>query len=182
MDHQTLTVLTTALRKFEGATLVISHDREFLEKLEPTHVLTVRGGRATLEERGLREADFNDPLDSRAEEKFEKAPAALPTAQSMSIKNSINSNTKSGGAPAAARAAPVLSDEERKKKLNAPRRIPKIENSIAKHNADIAKLDDDMMANGKDRGKLMELQKKKDEFAAKIVKLEEEMLDLMQYV
>ena len=160
--------------------MVISHDREFLEKLEPTHVLTVRGGRATLEERGLREADFNDPLDSRAEEKFEKAaPADLPTAQSISIKNSINSNTKHK-APVA--AAPVLSDEERKKRLNAPRRIPKIENSITKHNADISKIDEDMMANGKDRGKLMDLQKKKDEISTKIIKLEEELLDLMQYV
>ena len=188
LDHQTLTTLTTALRKFEGATLVISHDREFLEKLEPTHVLTVRGGKAVLEERGLRETDFHDPLDSRVEDKFETpAASAQSPAQAMSIKNSINSNTKhatakSNAAPAVAVTAPVLTDEERKKKLNAPRRIPKIENSIATHQQSIAKIDDDMMANGKDRGKLMDLQKKKDEFSAKIAKLEEEMLDLMQYI
>jgi len=58
-------VLTKALREFEGALVVISHDREFLEKLEPTHVLSVRGGKAVIEERGLRESDWNDPLDSR---------------------------------------------------------------------------------------------------------------------
>ena len=35
--------MTAALRKFEGAVLVISHDRLFLEELEPTHIITVRG-------------------------------------------------------------------------------------------------------------------------------------------
>jgi ATPase subunit of ABC transporter with duplicated ATPase domains len=33
------------LRKFEGSVVVISHDRRFLEELEPTHVVTVRGGK-----------------------------------------------------------------------------------------------------------------------------------------
>jgi ATP-binding cassette, subfamily F, member 3 len=37
--------LTAALRKFEGSVVVISHDRRFLEELEPTHVVTVRGGK-----------------------------------------------------------------------------------------------------------------------------------------
>jgi ATPase subunit of ABC transporter with duplicated ATPase domains len=40
-------VLTAALRKFEGSVVVISHDRRFLEELEPTHVVTVRGGKVT---------------------------------------------------------------------------------------------------------------------------------------
>ena len=40
-------VLTAALRKFEGSVVVISHDRRFLEELEPTHVVTVRGGKVS---------------------------------------------------------------------------------------------------------------------------------------
>jgi len=44
-------VLTEALRKFEGTTVVISHDRTFLEELEPTHVITVRGGKVDLQVR-----------------------------------------------------------------------------------------------------------------------------------
>jgi hypothetical protein len=36
-------VLTSALRAFEGSILVISHDRTFLEELEPTHVITGEG-------------------------------------------------------------------------------------------------------------------------------------------
>ena len=44
-------MLTEALRKFEGTTVVISHDRAFLEELEPTHVITVRGGRVDMQVR-----------------------------------------------------------------------------------------------------------------------------------
>ena len=41
-------VLTAALRKFEGSVVVISHDRRFLEELEPTHVVTVRNGKVNI--------------------------------------------------------------------------------------------------------------------------------------
>jgi hypothetical protein len=37
----------------------------FLEELEPTHVITVRGGKVNMEERGLRESDWDDDLYSR---------------------------------------------------------------------------------------------------------------------
>jgi len=43
----------------------VSHDREFLEALEPTHVLVVRGGAAVLQERGLREEDWADEFTYR---------------------------------------------------------------------------------------------------------------------
>ena len=45
LDRTTLEVLTKALRDFTGTTMVISHDRQFLEQLQPTHVITVRGGK-----------------------------------------------------------------------------------------------------------------------------------------
>ena len=53
LDITTLKVLTEALRKFQGSTVVISHDRAFLEELEPTHVITVRNGRVDMQERGI---------------------------------------------------------------------------------------------------------------------------------
>ena len=199
LDHQTLKTLTTALRKFEGATMVISHDREFLEQLEPTHVLTVRGGRASLEERGLREEDFNDPLDSRVEPKF-AVPQEAPSANtlSMSSKNIINSNvnsknkstakqasassSSSASASTSAGTAAPLSDEERKKRLNAPKRITKIESQLATYDQDSAAIDADMISNGRDSAKLRELQKKKDEIKVKQDKLISEMEDLLQYI
>merc|ERR1711871_995259 len=67
LDAATVSTLVDALAKWEGgAVMAISHDKAFLERLQPTHVLTVRGGKAVLEERGLKEADWQDDLNSRA--------------------------------------------------------------------------------------------------------------------
>jgi ATP-binding cassette subfamily F protein 3 len=60
LDIETLSILQKALRSFEGSVVVISHDRQFLEELEPTHVILVRNGRALIEERSLRYVELND--------------------------------------------------------------------------------------------------------------------------
>lgn len=62
LDAGTIKVLTKALRTFAGACLVISHDREFLEALEPTHVVTVRDGLVDMQERGLQESDWEQAI------------------------------------------------------------------------------------------------------------------------
>lgn len=42
----------------DGAIVVISHDREFCEKVGFTHVGTVMNGKLVLEQRPLRESDW----------------------------------------------------------------------------------------------------------------------------
>ena len=42
----------------DGSIVVISHDREFCEKVGFTHIGTVDGGKLTLEQRGLQESDW----------------------------------------------------------------------------------------------------------------------------
>ena len=164
LDLATLQVLTKALRDFEGSVIVISHDRTFLEELEPTHVVTVRGGRVEMQERGLCEDDWNDPIDSREDctQKYvtaapsKSAPsAATSPSSSSSTKNKKKGKDNTPTAKAAAttelpignvNASSKLSDDElRKAKLNAPKRITKIENTLQKHNAEMAKIDDDMI-------------------------------------
>ena len=44
---------------------MVSHDREFLEALDPTHVLVVRDGAAVLQERGLLDKDWDDEFTYR---------------------------------------------------------------------------------------------------------------------
>ena len=115
-----------------------------------------------LQERGLREGDWNDPIDSReCNQKFATAAVSSATATSTAAATT---------APAA--PTPELDSELKKKKLNAPRRITKIE-------ASLAKLDDEMYQHGRDRGKLADLQKKKDEVQAKIDKLYAEYEELL---
>ena len=78
LDAATVCTLVDALSNWEGgAVMAISHDRSFLERLQPTHILTVRGGTAVLEERALRESDWQDDLNSRAAEaKFAESPSS----------------------------------------------------------------------------------------------------------
>lgn len=169
----TLNVLSEALRTYEGAIVVISHDRQFLEELDATHVLTVRGGRASLEERSLQEKDWDDPLDSRSDEMLLKDKFATNTitAPAESVKKAETTSSKV-----------VDSPELRKKKLNAPKRIKKIENSLEKHQKEMAKIDEDMLANGRNRSKLLELQVSKEQLQAKIDKLYVEYEELAELV
>ena len=88
--------------------MAISHDRSFLER-PTTHILTVRGGTAVLEERALQESDWQDDLNSRAAEaKFAESPAL----KDKSVKS-------------------VITDGEdatlKKLKFNVPKRLMKIE-------------------------------------------------------
>jgi len=72
LDVETIDSLTEALRSFEGAVIVISHDRKFCEALCPTHVITVDDGRATMEARDLTEADWAiDDMNSQASVDFD---------------------------------------------------------------------------------------------------------------
>ncbi|KAJ1424701.1 ABC transporter [Ochromonadaceae sp. CCMP2298] len=169
LDVGTINTLTTALREFPGSCLVISHDRTFLEALQPTHVLTVRDGGVTMEARGLREEDWNDPLNSRCEV-VESKFAAIPTP-------AVSFSTGK-----AAPATPIDDEAHRKKVLNAPRRMKKIENLLEKHDSDLKKIDQKMLDNGTKSGILNDLQKDKNEFQAKVDKLYAEYEELEQYV
>ena len=55
-----LTPASQALDSYEGAVVVISHDRAFCEAIEATHVGYVANGQIDVEERTLRESDFSE--------------------------------------------------------------------------------------------------------------------------
>ena len=126
LDGATIAVLTAALRKFDGASMVISHDREFLEKLEPTHVITVRGGRAVMEERGLRETDWDVSLS---------LAAADGEGESTGRSEGDCGESKF-------RSASSYSD---KKSNDVSRQMKKIENSLEKYETELKGIDNEMM-------------------------------------
>lgn len=142
LDVATIRTLTAALKKWEGTVIVISHDRSFLVEFEPTHVMTVRDGSVLLEERGLRDEDWNDVLNSREASKFA-------------------SNTQ----------AVSPSKEEVKSKGSSSKQISKVEAAIGKAEKEMKEIDDDMLLHGRDSAKLYELQKRKDTVQSKIEKL-----------
>ena len=148
------------------------------------------------QERGLREEDWNDPIDSREEgtQKYATTTSAanariaamhsasvtasvsaVPSSVKKSVKSTatsassliakaasdfgsgmsstqkINSNSKGKGKAVEVPAVDAslemkkTDDELRKTILNAPRRISKIESSIAKHEVEIKKIDEEMI-------------------------------------
>jgi hypothetical protein len=161
---------------------VISHDRTFLEEFAPTHVLTVRDGTARLEERELQESDWKDDLNSR--DSAAKFASAASEVQSTSSTKSSNKNSDSVGNKKGKKAAKdkvgsidfstTTVASAGKKDLSQDekaRRIFKIESSIAKNDKELFRLEDEMMSNGNNRDKLMELQKRVDEMRVKNEKL-----------
>ena len=165
LDIATLRVLTGALKKYEGSVMVISHDQTFLEELEPTHVLTVRDGKVRMEERGLREEDWNDPLDYKQEAKFANVK---PMPESV---EKLSSPGKGRG-----------EDIDNKKKSKASKKIPKIEASINAHESELAKIDDEMLQNIKNKAKMVELQKSRTVIQEKVDALYAELDELMQLI
>lgn len=176
LDIATLRRLTGALRDYKGAFLVISHDRGFLEALEPTHVLTVRDGRAVLEQRGLKPEDWNDEFQYRQQR------SQVQKTESATIAASKEAPTDSQVMVAA--ATTELSVEEKKAVNDARRRVSKIEKSLEKHEAEASKLqsamfDEDIMH---DSSKIKQIENDLAKKQSKISELYAEYEELLELV
>ena len=170
VDIGTIEALAAGLAAFEqgqrtkhAAVLVISHDREFVEKLDMTHVCSVAGGGVALEERNLRDDDWVVEGDGRAVEAAEENEGANAAAEQQ------------GGGAAAKRE---LTGEERKKLFNAPKRIKKIEILVEDKEEKMKELDDSMLEFGSDVSKLTELSEKKTKLEAEVESLMAEWEEL----
>mmetsp|Transcript_16434 Transcript_16434/g.53508 ORF Transcript_16434/g.53508 Transcript_16434/m.53508 type:complete len:632 (-) Transcript_16434:324-2219(-) len=64
--------LLGALKNYDGTLVVISHDKTFLSRLDPTHVLTVAEGTAYLEDRGLQDHDWRTLSHAEGKKKKKK--------------------------------------------------------------------------------------------------------------
>jgi ATPase subunit of ABC transporter with duplicated ATPase domains len=145
-----------------GAIVVISHDKAFCEKVGFTHVATVQNGSLKMEQRDTRESDWDSSSSSTQ-------PTMSSANGSMTTEDTNNNIT------------PDTTEEDRKRKkqaYNAPKRIVKIEETVMKKEEKIAQLDDDMMVNGSDLNKLVELTKQKEALEAEVLELMEEWEEL----
>lgn len=172
LDVATIEVLTGALREFTGSILVISHDKPFLD---PTHVITVKDGVVSMEARSLRPDDWvvslsstrdNGCEDGGVESKFVNSAASGVKSPSRSVDSATATGT----------------DTDRKKVLNAPKKVKKVEAAIEKCELEMKEIDALMFENGRNREKLTELQKRKDDLQPKLDKLFREYDELLTHI
>eukprot|EP00978_Attheya_sp_CCMP212_P018981 scaffold52611_cov48-Attheya_sp.AAC.2 len=170
LDVPCIAALGKALSEWggkDGSMVVISHDRAFCETVGFTHVGTVKDGRLIVEERDLKDADWD-------QYNLEASTSIVETTA-----DNHNNGDTSVGPPL------VLTQEEkdelkRKRKLafNAPKRIQKLEGLVEKAEAKVAELDTQMMEVGTDVGKLVDLSKEKEILEAKVIEYMEEWEEL----
>lgn len=128
---------------------MVSHDRAFCDKIEFTHVATVSDGKLIIEQRSARESDW-----------------AISDMEAAATSKESNHQQES--------KKPELDPALRKQAFNAPKRIAKLEKMIEETEAKIAALEEEMLANGSDTGKLMDLSKKKEELEVSVEKYTQE--------
>jgi len=116
LDVEAIAALLEAIGRYEGAIVVISHDRAFSEAIAATHVGYVANGAIKIEERALRESDWSEmdrgvlnvggaraadePLAAAAAKPAEAAPPTGAVAKAA--------------VPAAEAAVPVVDTEEQR--------------------------------------------------------------------
>ena len=76
LDVPTIHMLADCMKAFPGAVVLVSHDRPFVERLQPTHVAHCKGGKLQLFARELVEADWDMGVGEDAA-RLEAATAAL---------------------------------------------------------------------------------------------------------
>jgi ABC transporter C-terminal domain len=143
-----------------GAFVVISHDRDFCDRIEFTHVATVQDGVLRLEERNARESDWQ----------MNDLGAASGTSEHG---NGVGVATSTADVPEL-----KLSDKDRKRVFNAPKRISKLERLVEQADTRMVEIDSVMMANGSDVAKLVDLAKEKQELEGKVVEYMKEWEEL----
>mmetsp|Transcript_64848 Transcript_64848/g.104985 ORF Transcript_64848/g.104985 Transcript_64848/m.104985 type:complete len:550 (+) Transcript_64848:2-1651(+) len=154
LDVAAVDALTTALVEYTGTIVVVTHNRDFCEKIKATHVAMVKGdGGITVTDREVRQSDWDEISQ------LEKAS-----------NNAVDAAAKAEEKVAAAvvKEQKQLSYEQQKKRSNAPKRIEKIEKEISKLENSVEKIDTEMMSKGSDVEALQKLQAKRDDASLKI--------------
>ena len=189
LDVGAIQALLDALDTYEGAIVVISHDRPFCEAVRATHVGYVCSGRCVVEEREL---PCMQVLTTARSPLLTTARSPLPhrcVVEERELRDADFSETDRGvrnnfvgdasAVVLAAPAPPPMSAEEAKRlreeqrnaqKLQngAPKKLARLEEQIGEAETAIAALDAEMMKAGSDVGRVRELDAQRGALQAKL--------------
>lgn len=155
LDVEAIAALVDALQDYEGAMVVISHDRNFCEALSATHIAYIADGTVSIEQRSiLKDSDFSEA---------DKGVANVDEA---------SMDTASPEEKKAAKKAGKKNQELRKQ-------MSKTEKNIAKTEEKMEKLSTKMMEAGADTSKVSKISEEMDELQQKLDKLYEVYEELM---
>lgn len=150
LDTECVEALSSTLGQWGedyGAVLVVSHDRNFCDQIEFTHVATVYDGKFILEQRSVRESDWViDGLSAAA-----------------AVVDRVKQDAEAQRADTS-----LLDPALRKKAFNAPKQIAKLEKKIGDLEARIAAIDEEMVAVGSDIGKLVSLNGRREKLESQV--------------
>ena len=134
LDAESIAALLQALEAYEGAVVVISHDRAFCEAMRCSHVAYVANGRVALEERSLRPSDFSEEDRGVANV---AADAAGGGGLSMEERAAFREVEKAEAAE---------ERRQQKRRSAAPKKLAQLEASISEAEAQLEALADQTLA------------------------------------
>ena len=166
LDTQTLAILEDYLDNYEGIVITVSHDRYFLDRIARRIFAFEGNGRIVQYEGG-----YSDYMAKRPE------PVKMGMSGSTNEKNDID---ESNGAEKEQTSSKQTWKHEKKVKFsyNEKREYETIESDIEKLENKIADLDEKILKNASDFGKLNALTKEKEEVEAELL----EKMDRWEYL
>lgn len=166
LDTQTLAILEDYLDNYEGIVITVSHDRYFLDRIARRIFAFEGNGRIVQYEGG-----YSDYMAKRPK------PVKMGMSGSTNEKNDID---ESNGEEKEQTSSKQTWKHEKKVKFsyNEKREYETIETDIEKLENKIAELDEKIMKNASDFGKLNALTKEKDEVEAALL----EKMDRWEYL
>jgi ATP-binding cassette subfamily F protein 3 len=157
LDIGSRLTLENALRQYDGAVILVSHDRYFLDNVV-TRVVEIADGKAT-----SYPGNYADYL--RLKELGTAAPPPPAAESARPIEKKINAAASNGGSPAISREDRKALDKELRK---LRKHAEELEDQIARHEAQVRELENAMAdpANATNAAKLAKLQAQLDESRA----------------
>mmetsp|Transcript_9872 Transcript_9872/g.28685 ORF Transcript_9872/g.28685 Transcript_9872/m.28685 type:complete len:233 (-) Transcript_9872:374-1072(-) len=150
LDVESIAALLDALEDYEGAIVVISHDRPFCEAVRCTHVAYVSSGKITLEERSLRDSDFT--VSDRGV--VNVATGSVLSETNQEAVDKVRAENK---------VTAKLDRAQQKARGSAPRKIKTIEKKVADLEVLINQIDAELLEAGSDASKAAELLARREE-------------------